>query len=98
MRCGVPPNWIPCQFTIEVVAFQLRVASPQRVFFSPQRTLQSAMRSVFVWSDTTVVVSHGCVCPRTLNNSWPETRRIANRMAAAPAAIPHRMGCLGEGG
>ena len=90
---------IPCQLDIAVVAFQLRAAVPRRVSFSPQRTLQSAMSPVFVWSDTTAVVSHGCVvCPRTSNNNWPDTKRSANRMAAAPAAIPHRMGRLDEGG
>ena len=97
-RCGVPPNPIPSQSGIAVVAFQFMVLVPRRVSLAAQRTLQSAMSPVFVWSDTTVVVSHGCVCPRTSNNSWPEMRRSANRMAAAPAAIPHRMGRLDGGG
>ena len=47
-RCGVPLKVIPCQLDIAVVAFQFRVAVPRRVSFSPQRTLQSAMRPVFV--------------------------------------------------
>ena len=46
--CGVPAKVIPFQLDIAVVAFQLRVAVPRRVSFSPQRTLQSAMRPVFV--------------------------------------------------
>ena len=98
-RCGVPNTVIPCQLDIAVVAFQFRVAVPRSVSLAAQRALQSAMRPVFVWSGTTVVVSHGCVvCPRTSNNNWSETRRIANSIAAAPAAIPHRMGRLDEGG
>ena len=97
-RCGVPPLPIPDQLVIAVVAFQFRVPVPRRVSFNPQRTLQSATSPVFVWSETTVVVSHGCVCPRTSNNNVPEMRRIANRIAAAPAAIPHRVGRPGEGG
>ena len=47
-RWGVPPKEILVQLCIAVDAFQLRVAVPRRVSFSPQRTLQSAMRSVFV--------------------------------------------------
>ena len=47
-RCGVPDRFIPRQLDIAVVAFQLRVAVPHRVSFSPQRTLQSAMSPVFV--------------------------------------------------
>ena len=39
---------IPLQIDIAVDAFQLRVLVPRRVSFSPQRTLQSAMRPVFV--------------------------------------------------
>ena len=38
----------PFQLISAFVAFQLRVASPRRVSFSPQRTLQSAMSPVFV--------------------------------------------------
>ena len=38
----------PIQVDIAVVAFQLRVAVPRRVSLSPQRTLQSATRPVFV--------------------------------------------------
>ena len=90
---------IPFQFHITVVAFQLRVAVPRRVSFSPQRTSQSATSSVFeVGLGTTVPFPHGVdVCPRTSNNNWPDTRRRVNRMAAAPAAMPHRMGRPGEG-
>ena len=93
-RAGVPDKKIPLQPDIGVVAFQLtRVAVPRRVSFSPQRTLQSAMSPVFVWSGTTVVVSHGCVvCPRTSNDSRPETMRSAKSIAAAPAAMYHRTG------
>ena len=47
-RCGVPDRFIPPQLVIAVDAFQLRVAVPRRVSFRPQRTLQSAMRPVFV--------------------------------------------------
>ena len=47
-RCGVPSSVIPFQFNIAVDAFQFRKAVPRRVSFSPQRTLQSAMRPVFV--------------------------------------------------
>ena len=47
-RCGVPTNVIPCQLDIAVVAFHLREPVPRRVSFSPQRTLQSATRPVFV--------------------------------------------------
>ena len=47
-RCGVPDRFIPRQLVIAVDAFQLRVAVPRRVSFSPQRTLQSAMSPVFV--------------------------------------------------
>ena len=97
-RFGVPANSIPVQLDIAVVAFQFRVAVPRSVSLAAQRALQSAMRPVFVWSETTVVVSHGCVCPRTSNSNWPDTRRSVNRIAAAPAAIPHRMGRLDEGG
>ena len=60
--CGFPavvPMEIPSQLDIAVDALQLMVAVPRRVSFSPQRTLQSAMSPVFVWSETTVVVSHG---------------------------------------
>ena len=90
---------IPFQPDIAVVAFQLRVPVPWRVSFSLQRTLQSAMSPVFVWSDTTAVVSHGCVvCPETSNNNVPEMKRSANRIAAVPAAMPHRMGRPDEGG
>ena len=39
---------IPVQFDIRVDAFQFVVPVPLKLFFSPQRTLQSAMRSVFV--------------------------------------------------
>ena len=48
MRCGDPPNVIPCQLDIAVDAFQLREPVPRRVSFSPQRTLQSATSPVFV--------------------------------------------------
>ena len=48
MRSGVPPEVIPCQLDIAVVAFQLRGPVPRRVFLTPQRTLQSAMSPVFV--------------------------------------------------
>ena len=47
-RCGVPDKLIPFQLDIAVVAFQLREPVPRRVSFSPQRTLQSATRPVFV--------------------------------------------------
>ena len=47
-RSGVPLKVIPCQLDIAVDAFQLREPVPRRVSFSPQRTLQSAMRPVFV--------------------------------------------------
>ena len=47
-RCGVTVNLIPTQLDIAVDAFQLREPVPRRVSFSPQRTLQSAMRPVFV--------------------------------------------------
>ena len=94
MRSGVPHMLIPSQADIAVVAFQLREPVPRRVSFSPQRTLQSAMSPVFVWSGTTVVVSHGCVvCPRTSNSNWPETSRSAKSIAAAPAAMYHRKSC-----
>ena len=93
MRCGIPSKLTPRQLDIAVVAFQLREPVPRRVSFSPQRTLQSAMSPVFVWSETTVVVSHGCVvCPRTSNDSRPETMRSAKSIAAAPAAMYHRTG------
>ena len=97
-RFGVPEISIPVQLDIAVVAFQLRAAVPRSVSLASQRALQSAMSPVFVWSDTTVVVSHGWVCPRTSNNNVPETRSIANRIAAAPAAIAHWMGRPDEGG
>ena len=35
---------------------------------------------------------------RDANENLPDMMRIANRMAAALAAMPHRMGCPGEGG
>ena len=47
-RRGVPDVLIPCQLPIAVVAFQFRVAVPRRVSLAAQRTLQSAMSSVFV--------------------------------------------------
>ena len=47
-RCGVPPNPIPSQIGIAVVAFQFMLVVPRRVSFSPQRTLQSAMSPVLV--------------------------------------------------
>ena len=47
-RVGVPDKLIPRQLDIAVVAFQLREPVPRSVSLSPQRTLQSAMRPVFV--------------------------------------------------
>ena len=47
-RCGIPDKLIPCQLPTAVVEFQLMVPVPRRVSFSLQRTLQSAMRPVFV--------------------------------------------------
>ena len=101
IRGGVPATVIPCQFDTAVVAFQFRGAVPRRVSLSPQRTSQSATSPVFVVGLGTVVPFRhwvNVVCPETSNNSRPDTRRIANRMAAAVAAIPHRMGRLDEGG
>ena len=93
------PRLIPCQLDIAVDALQSRVAFPWRSFFAAQRALQSAMSPVFVWSDTTAVVSHGCVvCPRASNNNVPDTMRSANSIVAALAAIPHRMDRRDEGG
>ena len=100
-RCGVPPNVIPSQLDIVVDAFQLRVPVPRRVSFSPQRTSQSATSPVFVIELGTVVPFRhwvNVVCPETSNSNRPETMRIANRIAAAVAAIPHRVGRPDEGG
>ena len=47
-RSGAPDKLIPVQLDIGVVAFQFSVAVPRRVSFNPHRTLQSAMRPVFV--------------------------------------------------
>ena len=91
---------IPVQLDIAVVAFQLRVEVP-RSSFAAQRASQSATSPVFVVGLGTVVPFRhwvNVVCPETSNNNRPDTRRIANRMVAAPAAIPHRMGRLDEGG
>ena len=104
-RRGVPPVKTPDQAVgtvegvvdIAVDAFQLRVASPRRVSFRSQRTLQSATSSAFaVGLGTTVPFSHGCVCicPKTLN----DTKRSVNSIAATPAVIPHRIGRPDEGG
>ena len=100
-RGGVPATVIPCQFDTAVVAFQLRVMVPRKVFFPAQRASQSATSPVFVVGLGTVVPFRhwvNVVCPETSNSNWPDTRRIANRMAAAVAAIPHRMGRPDEGG
>ena len=100
-RGGVPATVIPCQFDTAVVAFQLRVMVPRNVSFPAQRASQSATSPVFVVGLGTVVPFRhwvNVVCPETSNNNWPDTKRIANRMAAAPAAIPHRMGRRDEGG
>ena len=85
-------NRIPSQSSTAVVAFQLRVAVPRRVSFSPQRTSQSATSPVFVvGSGTTAPFRHSTACPETSSNSRPETKRSANSIAAALAAMPHRM-------
>ena len=92
---------IPCQFDTAVVAFQLRVMVPRSVSFPAQRASQSATSPVLVVGLGTVVpFLHwvNVVCPETSNNNVPEMKRSANRMAAAPAAIPHRMGRPDEGG
>ena len=91
---------IPVQLDTAVVAFQLRVPVP-RLSFAAQRASQSATSPVLVVGLGTVVpFLHwvNVVCPETSNNNRPEARRIANSIAAAPAAIPHRMGRLDEGG
>ena len=100
-RGGVPATVIPCQFDTAVVAFQLRVMVPRKVSFPAQRASQSATSPVFVVGLGTVVPFRhwvNVVCPETSNNNRPEARRSANRMAAAVAAITHRMGRLDEGG
>ena len=99
-RWGVPDTVIPVQLDIAVVAFQLRVEVP-RSSFAAQRASQSATSPVLVVGLGTVVPFRhwvNVVCPETSNSNRPETRRSANRMAAAPAAIPHRMGRPDEGG
>ena len=91
---------IPVQLDIAVVAFQLRVEVP-RSSFAAQRASQSATSPVLVVGLGTVVpFLHWVkvVCPETSNNNRPEARRIANRIAAAVAAITHRMGRPDEGG
>ena len=100
-RGGVPATVIPCQLDTAVVAFQLRVMVPRKVSFPAQRASQSVTSPVLVVGLGTVVPFRhwvNVVCPETSNSNRPETRRIANRMAAAPAAIPHRMGRPDEGG
>ena len=100
-RGGVPATVIPCQFDTAVVAFQLRVIVPRKVSFPAQRASQSATSPVLVVGLGTVVPFRhwvNVVCPETSNSNWPDTRRIANKIAAAPAAMPHRMGRLDEGG
>ena len=99
-RGGVPATVIPCQLDTAVVAFQLRVMVPRKVSFPAQRASQSATSPVLVVGLGTVVPFRhwvNVVCPETSNNNWPETRRRANSIAAAPAAIPHRIGRPDEG-
>ena len=100
-RGGVPATVIPCQFDTAVVAFQLRVMVPRKVSFPAQRASQSATSPVLVVGLGTVVPFRhwvNVVCPETSNSNWPDTKRSANSIVAAPAAMPHRMGCPGEGG
>ena len=94
-RGGVPDTAIPCQFDTAVVAFQFRVIVPRNVSFAAQRASQSATSPVFVVGLGTVVPFRhwvNVVCPETSNNSRPETMRSAKSIAAAPAAMYHRMG------
>ena len=100
-RGGVPATVIPCQFDTAVVAFQFSVIVPRKVSFAAQRASQSATSPVLVVGLGTVVPFRhwvNVVCPETSNNNRPETRRSANSIAAAVAAIPHRMGCPDQGG
>ena len=88
---------IPVQLDTAVVAFQFSVDVP-RSSFAAQRASQSATSPVLVVGLGTVVpFRHSAACPEASNNNRPDTRRRANRIAAAPAAIPHRMGRPGEG-
>ena len=100
-RGGVPATVIPCQLDTAVVAFQLRVMVPRKVSFPAQRASQSATSPVLVVGLGTVVPFRhwvNVVWPETSNSNRPDTRRSVNRMAAAVAAIAHRMGRPDEGG